>query len=162
MGTSNFQGMNIANRQQGAALIVGLIVLVILTIIGMSSTSTTTNQLRMSSNLQTHNAGYQAASAVIRASLNDATSGLDWTLVTPQGPVAYLSTDNSSSAQAMVVYAGCRNVPTGYSLTKADSFKGVIHDINATGNALDGNGNTISTNRQVNGVQTVRPGCPSS
>jgi type IV pilus assembly protein PilX len=52
--------------QQGAVLIIGLIMLLLLTIIGMSSIRGTDLQERMAGNARDHNVAFQAAEAAVR------------------------------------------------------------------------------------------------
>lgn len=143
-------------KQQGAALVVGLIVLLVMTLIGVSSMSSITTEVKIAGNVQNHNTAFQAASGIIVAALDDDTNSIDWTLKTPQGPVVYADPD--ISAEAMVTFSDCREAATGFSLTMDQNFKGVVHEIRGVGNALK-NGDTLSTNTQVLGVQTIRPGC---
>jgi type IV pilus assembly protein PilX len=58
--------VNTARRQQGAVLIVGLIILVILTILGINSIQTTTLEERMAGNTLSANAAFQATEAALR------------------------------------------------------------------------------------------------
>jgi type IV pilus assembly protein PilX len=53
-------------RQDGAALIVGLILLLIMTVLGVTSMRTTTLQERMAGNLRDTNLAFQAAEAALR------------------------------------------------------------------------------------------------
>lgn len=62
---------NIPARQQGAILITALIMLVILTLLGLSSISTTTMEERMSANSQDISRAFQAASTGIAKVFND-------------------------------------------------------------------------------------------
>jgi type IV pilus assembly protein PilX len=54
------------NRQQGAALIISLIILVIMTIIGVSSIQNTTLEERMAGNMRDQNLAFQAAETALR------------------------------------------------------------------------------------------------
>lgn len=57
-------------HQQGAVLIVGLIMLLLLTVIGMSSIRGTDLQERMAGNARNHNLAFQASEAAIRSAEN--------------------------------------------------------------------------------------------
>lgn len=142
-------------KQAGAALIVGLIVLLILTILGLSSIGSMTSELKIAANAQDYNSAFQAASAGVAEMRNDTT--IAWTFLAGSRTATYTALDNSATAQAVATYAGCRNVTIGYSLS--GSWKGVVHEIRSTGSALNSNGDPISENTQVLGIQTVRPGC---
>lgn len=53
-------------RQQGSALIIGLIVLLLLTILGLSAMQGSTMQERMSGNMKDRNSAFQASEAALR------------------------------------------------------------------------------------------------
>lgn len=54
------------NQQQGAVLIVGLIILVVLTLLGIQGMRTNVAQERMSANMRERNVAFQAAEAALR------------------------------------------------------------------------------------------------
>lgn len=54
-------------RQRGAALVVALIILLLLTMLGLSNMRTTTVEERMASNLRDHSLAFQAAEGALRA-----------------------------------------------------------------------------------------------
>lgn len=55
-----------SRRQQGAALVVGLIILVVLTLIGVQAMRTNIVQERMAGNMRERNIAFQAAEAALR------------------------------------------------------------------------------------------------
>ena len=59
--TTNFQKILDRKRQQGAALIVGLLLLVVITILAVSGMNTATTELAMARNNQTYENVFQAA-----------------------------------------------------------------------------------------------------
>jgi len=68
-----------ASRQQGAALVVSLIFLVILTMLGISVASNNTLQERMAGNTRQHDLSFQQAEAALKeadAAVNDPTNAL--------------------------------------------------------------------------------------
>jgi Tfp pilus assembly protein PilX len=65
------KNLNIAN-QNGAALITALVLLVLLTMLGLSNMSSTSMQEKMAANSQTINRAFQAASSGIEIVYNDA------------------------------------------------------------------------------------------
>ncbi len=147
------------NRQKGAALVVGMIVLLVLTILGLASVSSMTSELKIASNLQDYNSAFQAASAGITEAENDNT--INWLVIDSNitQTVNYAAADSSSSAVANVVYSDCRKVTFGSSLKMGAAWKGLVHEIRSTGVALNSLGNPVSSNTQVLGIQTIRPGC---
>lgn len=61
------QGGIARRRQCGAVLIIGLILLVVMAMIGMTGMQTTTQQERMAGNLRDRNVGFQSAETALRA-----------------------------------------------------------------------------------------------
>lgn len=80
-------GQHRARRQSGAALLITLILLLVLTLLGVSSMQSTTMQERMSGNTRDREVAFQAAEAALRA----AESWLEAQAVPPQsGTAAYV------------------------------------------------------------------------
>ena len=148
--------------QKGAALIVGMIVLLVMTLIGVSSLNMTTTELKMSANLQAYDVSFQAADAIVQQTVWVRESAIDWTALTASETYTALNENNVAvaSATATLTYIDCRQNPKGYSLTMDETLKGVVHSLVAEGHALDGSGNEIGTAGQEIGIETVRPGCP--
>lgn len=67
--TTNFQKMIDRKRQQGAVLIVGLLLLVVITILAVSGMNTATTELAMARNDQTYENAFQAAETGIENAL---------------------------------------------------------------------------------------------
>ena len=67
--TTNFQKIMDRKRQQGAALIVGLLLLVVITILAVSGMNTATTELAMARNDQTYENVFQAAETGIENAL---------------------------------------------------------------------------------------------
>lgn len=61
---------SLRRRQGGAVLIIGLILLVVMAMIGMTGMQTTTQQERMAGNLRDRNASFQSAETALRAGEN--------------------------------------------------------------------------------------------
>lgn len=61
--------LNIASRQRGAALVVGLILLVVVTVLAISGMNTATTELAMARNDQNNENAFQAAETGIERSL---------------------------------------------------------------------------------------------
>ncbi len=60
-----------AHRQGGAALVVGLLLLLVLTLLGVSSLSGSTQQMRIASNAQNKNQAFQFAESVIDVTIGN-------------------------------------------------------------------------------------------
>ncbi len=164
-----------ANRQQGAALIVGLVVLLVMTLIGISSMSTTTSQLKMSNNIQTHQMAFQATEAIASffsdgKNKTDNPFNIDWSssalqTFTNLDPAV----DGKTTTDMDVAYIGCTNVPMEQGLTGdtqdggSGSFRGLVHNLEIVSAALNSSGDPVGEqNDRVNGVQTIAPGCPNA
>jgi len=76
------------NRQNGAVLIIALVILIVLTILGVSSMQVATMEEIMAGNMKDCNQGFQAAEASIR----DAT---EWISTRTTRPVADLTASNN-------------------------------------------------------------------
>lgn len=66
---SSNRGMNVVlqpNKQSGSALIIGLLILLIITIIGVTTMQTTTLQEKMAGSLRDQDLAFQAAEAALR------------------------------------------------------------------------------------------------
>ena len=160
-------------RQEGAALVVGLIVLLIMTLLGISSMSLSISELKMANNLQMQNLASQSALSVV-ALITDENSAsatiqaLKWDISTPQ-TVSNVTTSSITSGSvttsANIDYAGCVNSVEGYDLSSSDQeggsglVKGVVHEISATSTVLSGT-NVLSTAVSLDGIRNDRPGCP--
>lgn len=62
-------GMTFRNRQQGAALVVGLILLVVITVLAISGMNTATTELAMARNNQNSENAFQAAETGLESAL---------------------------------------------------------------------------------------------
>ena len=65
----NFQALIDRKRQQGAALIIGLLLLVVITILAVSGMNTATTELAMARNNQTYENAFQAAETGLETAL---------------------------------------------------------------------------------------------
>ena len=162
---------NFKYQQQGAALVVGLIVLLIMTLLGISSMSASTAELKMASNLQTQDTGFQAVETAIELVLDGAPTGriasIGWGVnsTTEMNDIAGVPVASGTvDVDATFTYIGCTNTPAGYELgsgiASGGSFKGLVHDIQITATMLGAASIAIGQGRVVVGTETVRPGCP--
>ena len=160
MNTKSFNSSSLPQSQQGAALVVGLIVLLIMTMLGVASMGSMTTQLRMSANVQVKNTAFQAGTAAIDAAKSSA--AIAW--LVPAGyvvggpPIAIatqpaLYTATNAEAQATILYSGCKRVVYGKSLTAGGGAS--VHEIRVTGNALGSSSDVIGSTSQVLGLITT-------
>ena len=147
-------------NQTGAALIVGMIVLLVMTLLGVSTMSTMTTELKMANNSQTHNTAFQIAASGLNAAL-DVNSPVD-TGVGGTQTFSYPVPDTTdlSKSTVTITYSACQTVPVDYSLTQDVTMKGLIHDFRSVAEVINDAGQVIGTTTHVSGVQTIRPGCP--
>ncbi len=119
---------NLPRRQQGVVLVVALILLVVLTLLGVTSLNTTTLQEKMSNNIQEVNRAFQAGE-----------SGLDNAFANPDafdlnapvtGKTALLG-PYSAGANYTVQFVQTSNPPVG-SLYSASSFSSYHFRMDAT------------------------------
>ncbi len=98
------------SKQRGAALVVGLVLLMILTILGISGMNTATLQLTMASNAQFHQDAFQAAETGIDLAMSNGGFGTaigGAGAVLPPTPLG----DGASSTQAVTTFQLATPVP---------------------------------------------------
>lgn len=143
--------MNISNRhinsnlprQQGAVLVVSLIILVVMTLIGIASMSTSLMQEKMASNAQNTNITFQAAESAIGALISNVLTGsqgdLSDAMNAPDltGPlIDYDISDPDVDAGYQVTYMGVVALTSGGSLDADESsttLQAHRFDVAATG-----------------------------
>lgn len=119
------------SSQSGAALIVGLILLLVLTMLGISGMQTSTFELLQANNSQYAQNAFEAAEtgidrAMISTGLNTAIA-----VVVPETPV---DVGSASSFESRTRFALTTNVPQGlFSLGSGGGFQAYHFDINSTG-----------------------------
>lgn len=163
------------HKQSGAALVVGLIILLIMTLLGVSSMSATTTELKIANNLQTSNAAWQAAEAAIQniAQPNPASAALKilgWnsSVAQPLPNILVVSIPSGTvTANANLVYADCMNAPLDYDIASSDqegnssSNKGVIQEATVNVTITSSSSTPIGqAQNRVSGIKTIYPGCP--
>lgn len=165
------------HSQKGAALVVGLIVLLIMTLLGVTSMSLTTTELKASGNMQTHNLAMQAAETATSV-LMDENSVVSWIATTPQSFLhgqfypngSNTSVDITSVAggsldvTANVIYQNCSKVPMGYSLTETGQdgeslMNANVHDLDVNATVQSTLGTQIGASRRLRGVETMVVKC---
>lgn len=142
------------SKQNGAALVVGLVVLLIMTLLGVSSMSVTTTELKMASNNQNRNTGFQAAAQVFQQAWFD--NAIDWD--NRDDTITQTVTVTSSTdinAQGTVTYIDCKQPMIGFGFDAG----GTVQEITATGSLVNSNGDVLGTNTQTMGVVKVGVTC---
>ena len=134
-------------QQRGVALVIGLIMLLVLTIMGVSSMSNTTLELKIVCNSQTHNDAFQSAMSCINSSIAQVGRSigenqvLDFNCAIP---------NTNTSAQASVTYLGCQQIAGG-SLEKAASED--VFSVASNGSATGCGGQAFSRVVQAIGLK---------
>jgi type IV pilus assembly protein PilX len=130
-------------RQQGAALVIGLILLLVLTILAVSGVFTSTMELRMVRNNQSQERSFQAAEVAVEDAL--ANPVLSTSTVFNQATVAVPNSpgDTYSYQLQFVGQSPLGTGMTGYSI--GTSFQSYHFQVDATGNGPD---NAVSNHTQ--------------
>jgi hypothetical protein len=117
-------------RQRGAALVIGLIMLLILTILAFTGVNTATTELAMASNEQFRRNAAEASAAGVEESI--ASLGLVGTTAgaTATLPAAALGEDEATTYTTTTRYVGDE---TGLPQSSADKFIGLHYEIESTG-----------------------------
>ena len=166
------------HNQKGVALVIGLIVLLIMTLLGITSMSSTTAELKAASNMQTYNLASEAAETAMNIVLDPIfpVTKIDWTLTSVQplvhadyypSDVANNLTDvagGSLDVPLTVTYTDCSKVPVGYSLTEGGQdgesmFNGMVHDLSVNASVVSTFGTSIGNSKRLRGIQTVVVKC---
>jgi len=133
------------SAQSGAALVIGLILLLVLTVLAVSSMSGATMGLQMTSNAQSANNSFQAAERAVDVAM--ATYMPD----TTAGAVAFDPTDIAGTSDSYEysiefnVNNGVTEVPDGgFSLGEGIGFRAYHFDVTATGESTRG-ASTVTT-----------------
>jgi type IV pilus assembly PilX-like protein len=149
-------------KQNGAALVVGLVMLLVMTLIGVTSMNATRTELKIANNIKNHSNAFQTAAIMFERALVDPL--IDWisASTTPlQGSYVggYNSGDGLRSGVLNVVFIGCRS-SSGSSLTGRGG-KYLIHQVSVSGNELNSAGEVVGVSRQAGGYTTTAAGCES-
>jgi type IV pilus assembly protein PilX len=144
------------HRQAGAALVIGLILLLILTILAVAGMSTAATELFMAGNEQSRKSASQAAAAGIE----EAIAGIGMVPTTlggnpvVQGPVPVPGTDPAAAFanqfQTSTWYVGTEQ---GLPQSSTNRFVGLHYVIRSTGTS-----SRNATDQQTQGVLVVAPG----
>jgi type IV pilus assembly protein PilX len=132
-----------AGRQQGAALVVGLILLLVLTILAVSGVFTSTMELRMVRNTQTQERSFQAAEVAVEDALANPVLSTSATFTQATTAVPNSPGDTYSYQLQFVGQTPLGTGMTGYSIGTA--FQSYHFQVDATGNGPD---NALSQHTQ--------------
>jgi len=159
------KNLNLRKQQSGAALAVGLVILLVMTLLGITSMNTTRTELKIAANIKNHSTAFQTAeTATQRVLLDTATL---WGDIDNIQNFSFAPTGKSYSAATQMQFEDCRNNPEGYSLEgdgvgdgTGGGNKAVIHNIRSVGTTSTAfGGEAIASSVVVVGIQTMLAGC---
>jgi type IV pilus assembly protein PilX len=150
------------NKQQGAVLVMALVMLTVLTLIGVSSMSSSTLELKVAGNTQQHDIAFQAAQSVIDVAASDDpanTNNYQVFKVDPAAPgfeqvINYSSSDGEATAQARTFWIGCKK-NIGSSLEEGKAPASNFFNVTATGQTITGSASSV----QVQGLRFPSAAC---
>lgn len=143
--------MQLQRRQEGAALVVGLVMLMVLTVLAVSGMNTATLELQMAGNSQFAENAFQAAETGVDRAL--AIGGFN-TALPLVAPVALMPSGDTITT--VTTFDIATAVPDGgYSMGTGTGFQAFHFDIVSQGTAARG---ATATNRQS--FYIVGPGAP--
>jgi type IV pilus assembly PilX-like protein len=134
------------HTQQGAALIVGMVLLVVLTLLAISGMNTATTELLMAGNEKYQENAFQAAETGIERTI--ATAAFNPAAMPPPVP-PQVDLGDGSNYEAVVLPRGSSPPPPGYSI---GTFGAEHFEIQSTGNSLRN-----ATSSHVQGLFLVVP-----
>jgi len=162
------KNLKFKRQQSGAALVIGLIILLVMTLLGVTSMNTSRTELKIAANIQNRSVAFQTAeTATQRVLISSATL---WGDIDNIQQFSFAPTGQDYSAATEMQFEDCRNNPEGYSLEgdgvgdgTGSSNKAVVHNVKSVGSALS-SGTAVAKSSVVVGIQTMLAGCtpPSS
>ena len=139
-------------KQQGATLFVALIILVVVTLIGVTAMKNANVEEQMASNLYQKNLTFQASESAVESTINDPTNNLIKLALNSNIPVEQEVQIPIPNTTATVSYA---SVGSGLAVgSSANLFSGMRLMITATGQIADLNAKTVT----VHGIVRLAPG----
>lgn len=161
-----------SDKQSGVVLVMALVMLAVLTLIGVSSMSSSTLEMKVAGNMQQHNVAFQAAQSRLAFAASAAASSggvldpVDYLINIPNldDPTTYpVQTCNVADgcldgegwkAAATIIYTGC-DKGFGSSLEAGKGFSYRTFEIVATGETLTGSSRSV----QASGIRYPVKGC---
>ena len=150
------------DRQHGAVLVMALVMLTVLTLIGVSSMSSSSLELRVAGNTQQHDIAFQVAQTVIDIAASEDpmnTNNYQVFKIDPADPtfeqiINYTSLDGKASAQAATFWVGCKK-NIGSSLEEGKAPYSNFFNVRATGMTITGSSSSV----QMQGLRFPAAGC---
>ncbi len=150
------------NRQHGAVLVMALVMLTVLTLIGVSSMSSSTLELKVAGNTQQHDIAFQAGQTVIDITASDDpanTNNYQVFITDSAAPgyeqiINYASVDGKATAQAATFWVGCKK-NIGSSLEEGKAPASNFFNVRATGMTVTGSSSSV----QMQGLRFPAAAC---
>ena len=150
------------DKQQGAVLVMALVMLTVLTLIGVSSMSSSTLELKVAGNTQQHDTAFQAAQTLIDITASDDpvnTNNYQVFKTDPMAPgyeqvINYASIDGKATAQATTIWVGCKK-NIGSSLEEGKAPASNFFNVRATGMTVTGSSSSV----QMQGLRFPAAAC---
>jgi len=150
------------NRQHGAVLVMALVMLTVLTLIGVSSMSSSTLELKVAGNTQQHDIAFQAAQTIIDITASDDpanTNNYQVFITDSAAPgfeqiINYASADGKATAQSATFWVGCKK-NIGSSLEEGKAPASNFFNVRATGMTITGSSSSV----QVQGLRFPAAAC---
>jgi len=143
-------------KQKGMALVIGLVMLMLLTIMGISSMSNTTQELKIACNFQNHNDAFQAAMSCVDTAIAQTPPG-DMTPDLVNGvaiDVNCVIPGSTTSAVSSVQYLGCRRRENSSLKAGAGLSSENVFDVTTRSVALGCSGQAVSNIVQAVAART--------
>jgi type IV pilus assembly protein PilX len=126
------KSMLIPARERGAALVVGLLLLLVLTVLAISGMNTATVELQMAGNMQYSQNAFQAAEIGLERAIEAGGFDTSTTATVVDTPIS--GADQYRSATNFEIKNGITPVPSGgYSIGAGTGFSAYHFDVTSTG-----------------------------
>lgn len=155
------------HQQSGAALVIGLIILLVMTLLGVSSMSLARTELKIAGNMQSKSSAFQVAEAAIQEVVTSTST--KWGNIKTEQTFSYAPTDKKYSSVMTMGFEDCRSNPLNYDLSgdgigdgRGSSNKATIHTVSSAGVAKSTaavNAPIVANSTVVVGLATVLAGC---
>ena len=132
----------VTRKQDGAALIVGLVMLMVLTLLAISSMTSSTTEVAMAQNAQYTQNAFQSAETGIDLAI----AGSNWsTTLATAVPIAQIQGSTGNYVKYDMRFDEVTPVPSGFSMGADASFLSYHFDVTSTGTSNRG---ATSTHQQ--------------
>lgn len=127
-----------ANRQRGASLIIGLVLLLVLSILAVSTMSSATFGLTMAGNAQYSENAFQVAEAGVEVAINAGPFNDQVPTVVPDTNVTDLNGDELGTYGATAAFQQCTGIEGFSESIDSDSYRAYHFQINSIGTSFRG------------------------